>query len=77
MKRKRPIDTFRMDWTPLRQTRMVHDVSVKQLAEWAGMSTFTVYRIEKNHAEPTFRQVVSWARAMGVPIHSLCNVEPL
>jgi transcriptional regulator with XRE-family HTH domain len=71
----RPKRPFTLDFTPLRQRRRFLEISQRKLAESAGVHPITLWRTEQNKTAPSIEQLVSMARSLGVPMHTLFNVR--
>jgi ribosome-binding protein aMBF1 (putative translation factor) len=55
----------------LRCLREQRGMSREQLAVWAGTSSSTVYRIERGESSPTFENMTSIARVLGITLSEL------
>lgn len=68
---------FRFDFSPLRARRRQLEMSQTALARAVGVHKSTIYRTERNLAEPSMSQMLTIARALGTPVHLLYTVTPL
>ena len=69
-----PFSKFRLDFTPMAQRRRYLGITQAQLARAVGVHPVTMNRTERNRSEPTFSQMLSYARALGTPLHLLYTV---
>ncbi len=65
---------FKLDFTPMAQRRRYLGMTQAQLARAVGVHPVTMNRTERNRSEPTFSQMLSYARALGTPLHLLFRV---
>jgi transcriptional regulator with XRE-family HTH domain len=71
----KPVRAFNLDFAPLRQLRRRDEISQVDLARAAGIHYATLWRLENNrYKNPSLKQLVSLARALGVPMYSLFTV---
>lgn len=59
----------------IRSARVAHDLSQAALAERAGLSRDTIYRIEVNRLSPSITVLRRLARALKTPIASLLRKD--
>jgi transcriptional regulator with XRE-family HTH domain len=57
----------------LRTIREKKGLSKEKMAEYLGISTKTLYRYEKNKAEPTISMIEKMAHVLDVPFYELLN----
>ena len=57
-----------IDPTRLKELRTGRGLSIRKLAEEAGVSTETVYSLEHGRRQPTLRTLGKIARALGVEV---------
>jgi transcriptional regulator with XRE-family HTH domain len=61
----------------IRKLRLRHGITVKALAKAGGWSEMTIWRLESNKTEPTFRQAISLSLLLGVDLDCMCDAVPL
>jgi transcriptional regulator with XRE-family HTH domain len=70
-----PVRPFGLDFTPLRRARRADEITQAELARAVGIDPATLWRLERNHiANPSLKQLVAIARALGVPMYELFTV---
>lgn len=55
----------------IREVRKEKKISVKTLADAAGVTTASIYRYEEGTREPTFGILEKIAKSLGEPMHKL------
>lgn len=74
MTRNRADRPYRLDFARMAHARRVRQLTQQGLADRAGCSKQTVWRVETGKQDPTVSQLVAFARALGVPVHLLFDV---
>lgn len=71
----KPVRPFDLDFAPLRRLRRGDEITQVDLARAAGIYPTTLWRLENNkYVNPSLKQLVSIARALGVPMYELFTV---
>lgn len=69
-----PFSDFHLDFTPMGRRRRWLNLSQRQLANAIGIHPVSQNRVENNRGEPSMRQIVAAAKALGVPVWELFEV---
>lgn len=65
------IDEFRLDFSPMKRFRREAGLTGRDLAESLRISLASWYRVEKGTREPTAKELIAVARALGTAVGHL------